>query len=177
MNPLIWIRLLAYADRVVLDRQRADEVDVAERAGAGRSRIVGELRVALERALAVGAGRNARGTVIGSDRCADGFFIRARGGTYERTLQVSPSGMGVECSYSASEAGRDGVHQRRLQVSFPSQQLVPAVILESGVSIRCDTTSVLCGQLLQPLKSRPSPLKAKRRNSGTASPKRRRLDK
>jgi hypothetical protein len=177
VNPLIWIRLLAYGDRVVFERQRRHEAGGAASAGALRSRIIGELRGALGRALAPDSRRHARGTVVRSDHSAEGFLITTRGGPHPRTLQVSPSGTGVECSYGgASDAVlNDAVYQGRLQVSFPSQQLIPAVILENGLRMKCDTANILCEQLLERLGSRPT-WKAERRNS-TASTEGRRLEK
>ena len=167
MNPLIWIRLLAYGERVAFERQRANDVVVAARTDAHRSRIIGELRAALDRALAGDTNRSARDTVVRSDRPAESFLIATGGGRNRRTMQVSPSGTGVECSYGASDPGSNGVGQGRLQVSFPSRHLTPAVILESGVSTKCDTPSVLCEQLLGRLTSR-APLKAQRQNSSAA---------
>jgi len=168
VNPLIWIRLLAYGERVAFERQRANHVVVAARTDALRSCIIGELRAALDhRALAGDTNRSARDTAVGSDRRSEGFLIATGGGRNRRTMQVSPSGTGVECSYGASDPGSNGVGQGRLQVSFPSRHLTPAVILESGVSTRCDTTSALCEQLLGRLTSR-APLKAERQNSSAA---------
>jgi len=168
VNPLIWIRLLAYGERVAFERQRANDVVVAGRTDAHRSRIIGELRAALDRALAADTNRSARDTVVRSDRPAESFLIATGGGRNVRTMQVSPSGTGVECSYAASDPGSNGAGgQRRLQVSFPGLQLTPAVILESGVSTKCDTPSVLCEQLLGRLTSR-APLKAQRQNSSAA---------
>lgn len=177
MNPLIWIRLVAYGDRVALERQRAYDAVVSGRTGALRSRIIGELRVALDRALARDTGRHASGTVVRSDGSGDGFLMTTRGGPLQRTLRVSSFGAGLECCYGASDAMRDdGSNQGRLQLSFPSQQLIPAVILESGVRTRCDTASVLCEQLLARLKSRDGQ-NPERRKSGAAATGRKRLTK
>jgi hypothetical protein len=178
VNPLIWIRLLAYGDRVVFERQRAYDVDAAGRAGALRSHIIGELRVALGRALAGDNGRHARGTVVRNDRSADGFLITTREGERQWAMQVSPSGTGVECAYGGSDAAHDNAgRQGTLQVSFPSQQLLPAVILESGVRMRCDTSTILCEQLLERIGSGDSLNGERRKPRAAGSAKRTRLER
>jgi hypothetical protein len=101
MDPLIWIRLLAYSERVTFEDGKVAAQAAARRDALRRQQRLAELRVAFLRFIEErleGSASDLALQCVG-DGSHDGFIVGASNGHGVSALSVKPFDAGIRCCY------------------------------------------------------------------------------
>lgn len=102
MDSLIWIRLLAYGERVTFEETRVVALAAARRAALRRQQRLAELRVAFLRFIEAqleSAQTSAVAYACVADGSHDGFIVGASNGHGVSAVSVKPFAAGIRCAY------------------------------------------------------------------------------